>query len=308
MISSALWLLALVPIGIGCVAAPMIRRASQHIRPGVATVLLTGLALSVSLVTGLLLCLAAVVVLFELLPAFGLDHWSPVRLRHLIPIPAPLGLATGMTAVALIASAALHLLRVGRQLHRTGQAAAALPVLGHDLVLLQDENLIAYAVPGRHRRIVVSVGLLRVLTGAERRALLAHEAAHLEQRHHLYVQLGRLAAAANPLVRPISRSIDLAVERWADDAAAHEVGDRLTVARAVARAAATVPVDSPVGALGLAEADVVTRVRMLLQPQRSGWVVALTLVTGILCCWGAAALIVGQVHNLMELAESTARR
>lgn len=307
MIDPALLPSALVPVAVGGAAALWARRASERLRPALATALLTALALTVSVVIGLLLCLAAVVALFEVMPALGLDHWSPTRLRHLVPIPLPLGLVTGVVAAALLGSTLLHLLRFARQLRRAGQAAAALPAMTGDLVVLEDNGLIAYAIPGRHRRIVVSVGLLRALTGAERRALLAHEAAHLRGRHHLYVQLGRLASAANPLVRPISRAIDLAVERWADDIAAREIGDRQVVARALA-GAARLPVTAPTGALAAAETDVVTRVRVLLRPERPRWLVAVSFAAAIITCWASAALIIDQVHGLMELAESAASR
>ena len=41
----------------------------------------------------------------------------------------------------------------------------------------------------------------------ERAVLLAHEAAHLIGRHHLYLQVAELAAAANPLLRPAASSL-----------------------------------------------------------------------------------------------------
>jgi len=47
--------------------------------------------------------------------------------------------------------------------------------------------------------------MLRTLSADERRALLAHEAAHLTYRHHVYTQLTDVAAAANPLLRPLRR-------------------------------------------------------------------------------------------------------
>jgi hypothetical protein len=307
VIGAILLPLAVAPVLIGAVAAAIARPASQRLAPAPATALLTGLALTVALVTGLLLSLAAVVAALELSPALGLDHWSPARLRHHIPMPSFLGVLTGLVAAALLASAGLHLYRVARQLRRTGRAAAQLRALGDDLVLLEDDDLIAYAVPGRHRRIVVSVGLLAGLTAPQRRAVLAHEAAHLRYRHHLYVQLARLAAAANPLVRPVSRAVDLAVERWADEDAAREVGDRVTVARAVASAVlGDAPV--PVGALAAAETDVVARVRILLQPQRHRWPIAFALAAAILACWTTGGLVIGHVHALMELSESVAHR
>lgn len=299
-------LLATVPVLLGGAGARLSRFGSQRLAPQAATVLLTLFALTVALATGLLLCLAGLVSVGELAPALTLHHWSPGRLRHLIPVPPEFGVITGLIATALFLSAGRHLLQVTRQLRRSWTTASRLTPAGDDLVLLQDASPIAYALPGRRGRIVVSTGLLRTLSAAERRALLAHEESHLRHRHHLYVQLGRLAAAANPLVRPIAAAIELAVERWADESAAAELGDRATVARAVARAARAGA--SPVPALALAETDVVTRVRILLQPTRPRRLVALGYAGAIVGCWLSAFLVIRHVHQLMELAEVVSRR
>ena len=74
--------------------------------------------------------------------------------------------------------------------------AAALSATGGELVVLDDVDHQAYAVPGRPGRIVVSSGLLRALTAAERRGVLAHERAHLRHHHHVHHTAAQLAAAA----------------------------------------------------------------------------------------------------------------
>jgi len=104
-------------------------------------------------------------------------------------------------------------------------------------VITADPAADAYTVPGHPGRIVVSAGMLDALDAAGREALLAHEHAHLSRRHYLYTTAARLAAAANPLLRPLAGAVDFTVERWADEEAAHAVGDRRQVATAVARAA-----------------------------------------------------------------------
>ncbi|WP_405072198.1 hypothetical protein OG558_22650 [Kribbella sp. NBC_01510] len=91
--------------------------------------------------------------------------------------------------------------------------------------------------------------MLAALDGDERRVLLAHEAAHLNHRHHLYVHLverepspdrsialSELAAAVNPLLAAVPSVVRTSVERWADEDAAVAVGDREITARAVAKA------------------------------------------------------------------------
>src|ERR1019366_3181879 len=94
-------------------------------------------------------------------------------------------------------------------------------------------------------RVGVSTAMLRALPPDERRVLLAHEAAHLRHHHHLYVQLAELGAAANPLLRPLALAVRDGTERWADEDAAAEVGDRALAARALARAGLARALASP---------------------------------------------------------------
>lgn len=300
-------LLALVPLLLAALAGGLSRRSSHRLSPRAATVLLTVLAVSAALATGLLLCLAAVVSVSELAPALTLHHWSPARLRRLLPLPAGLGLGTGVLAATLLASAAVHARRVLGQLHRSQQAARSLVPAGDDLVVLADQAAIAYALPGRPGRVVLSTGLLQALSAPQRRAVLAHEVAHLRHHHYIYVQLGRLATAANPLLRPVSRTIELAVERWADEVAADQLGDRAVVAHAVARAAGAARIAPPV-ALALAETDVVTRVRSLVHPVRPQRLLPLAYAVAIAGIWLSSLIVLAQVHALMELAEAVAPR
>jgi Zn-dependent protease with chaperone function len=157
------------------------------------------------------------------------------------------------------------------------------------LVVVDDDEPDAYTLPGLGGRVVVSTAMLRALSADERRVLLAHEAAHLSRRHHLWVQAAEVAAAANPLLRPGARAVRAAVEREADELAATEVGDRALAARAVARAAlarATARREAALAAaLAGAEGAVAGRARALLAgpPKRrrllTGVVTALMLAT-----------------------------
>jgi hypothetical protein len=67
--------------------------------------------------------------------------------------------------------------------------------------------------------------------------LLAHERAHASGLHYLFTTAARLAAAANPLLRPVAAAVGYTVERWADERAAAVTGDRELAARAIAHAA-----------------------------------------------------------------------
>src|SRR5207253_10714450 len=137
---------------------------------------------------------------------------------------------------ALLASAVFRAVRAVRDLRIAAAACRDLPSAAGGLVVLDDAMPDAYAVPGLSGRVVVSTGMLRALRADERRVLLAHERAHLAHHHYAYVQLVSLAAAANPLLRPVVRAVRDAAERWADEVAAHEVGSRRLAAQALARA------------------------------------------------------------------------
>ena len=130
----------------------------------------------------------------------------------------------------------------------------------------------AFAVPGRPGHIVVSKGTLDCLDVDERRAMFAHERAHLDHHHHhhRYVHLARLAAAAVPIVRPLVQQVRFATERWADEVAAAEVGDRHVVTSAIARAALARHDGVRPPAVALSGEGDVARVEALLQPAARG--------------------------------------
>ncbi|MFI9329933.1 M56 family metallopeptidase [Kitasatospora sp. NPDC052868] len=126
------------------------------------------------------------------------------------------------------------------------RARALLRPTEHPLTVLDDERADAFALPGRlprpghpgePGRIVVTSGMLRALDAPERAALLAHERAHLDGRHHLFLALAEHAATVHPALRPLRGPLAYHLERWADEAAAARTGDRAATARAVGRAA-----------------------------------------------------------------------
>ncbi len=124
---------------------------------------------------------------------------------------------------------------------------------------------IAVAVPGRPDHLLVTTGMLRLLDADERRVLFAHERAHLTYHHDLLVALTAASAALNPLLRPVRDAVTFLVERWADEHAAAETGDRDLAAQAVARAAPAAT--GPGTALGFGGRDVIGRIRALSTPR-----------------------------------------
>ncbi|MFC7845337.1 M48 family metalloprotease [Streptomyces sp. NPDC057382] len=139
-------------------------------------------------------------------------------------------------------------------------------------------------------RVVVTTALLERLRPAERRALFAHERAHLAARHDRFLLTVQLAARANPFLRPLRTAVACTAERWADEEAARAVGSRRTVARAIGTAAlVSRGTPSPTLAGLAAPGPVPRRVAALLGPAPAvrSWPPVCTAVG--LAAWGAAA-------------------
>jgi Zn-dependent protease with chaperone function len=100
--------------------------------------------------------------------------------------------------------------------------------LGVDgLRVLDGELPLAYCVPGRSPRVVLSGGALRVLERDQIDAVLAHEQAHLRHRHDVVME--SLTAFYRAVPRPLrSRTpldaVHLLLEMVADDAARKRCG------------------------------------------------------------------------------------
>lgn len=227
-----------LPLVLPLTALPITRLAEQYLHPRRATRLL-------SLVGGVLavsstLCLVLLVVVGTAqLPGNPLpDGWSDPEVRAAVPFDEVAGKAA---IIALIPVAVACAGTVRRHLRARRRAQEAVAGLADELVTtLPDDEAYAYALPaasGRPGRIVVSTAMLACLNASERRALIAHEHAHLAGRHHRYLLAAQLAARANPLLLPLRGAVAYCAERWADEEAAGAVADRKVVARAVGKAA-----------------------------------------------------------------------
>ena len=131
-------------------------------------------------------------------------------------------------------------------------------VLEHDLPL-------AYCLPGLRPRVVVSQGALLRLPPAEVEAVLAHERAHVDQRHDLVVlpfTALRATLPGLPSVCAASDEVALLVEMLADDRAARR-HDRATLARALYKVGTG---QVPDGGLGAGDRGVLLRAGRLLEP------------------------------------------
>jgi Zn-dependent protease with chaperone function len=234
-------------------------------------------------------------------------HWSGAALRARAPVDAAVA-AVALTACAAAVAAGLHAaVRRGRSLLALHRLCRELPAAGSGLVVVDDPAAGAYAVPGRPGRVVVSQSLLAALSAPERRALLAHECAHLRRGHHWHLAAVTLAAAVNPLLRPARLAAAHAVERWADEEAAAAVGDRRVAATALARAALLTGGRPPT--LAAAAHAVPLRVAALLAaPPRSRPRLATAVVLLLLVGAGAAVLAAARTEDLFDLARAAATR
>ncbi|MBO1269677.1 M56 family metallopeptidase [Arthrobacter cavernae] len=196
-----------------------------------------------------------------------------------------------------------------------------LDIVGHTdghrgVVVLDSDEPAVYCLPGRRRRTVVTTGALQALDEAQLDAVLAHEHAHLSERHDLVLGLSRALASAFPAValfRLAAEETARLVELRADDAAAARSG-RLTVAGALlAVASGGIAHLSPAVALAAGGSGAAARVRRLIPPNNplgrartaAGlFAVAALFALPVLLLGGPAAAAAG--HNLCPDANASA--
>lgn len=130
--------------------------------------------------------------------------------------------------------------------------------------IIDDESVFAAALPGRGGRIVLSRGLRELLRPEEREVVIAHELAHVVHRHDRYLLAGQLAADLSLVLGPVVRQLRFSLERWADEAAAEQCGDRHFVARTLGRVAVHAADRQP--ALAFAGLGVAARMAALMAP------------------------------------------
>ena len=158
----------------------------------------------------------------------------------------------------------------------------------------------AYCVPGLRSRIVISAGALALLDQAELAAVLAHERAHLRERHDLVLlpfTALRRAFPRSASARRAHAAVALLVEMLADDHALKQRPARELVT-ALIRVGASGPDAAPTGALaagGTQDGEVAARVARLLEPAPGLSAPSLALVCA------AAALLVAVPAALLVL-------
>lgn len=281
-------------------------RLARRLPPAIATWLLSagGLCAAAGFAASLFLVAVTLVGQLPLLAEHG--HWSDTVLHRTDPIWTPLAvialLALGLLSTRFAVTAGRRLLA----LRAAYRLAAALSPAGNELVVVDDADFRAYAVPGNPGRIVVSRSLLRALTAAQRRGVLAHERAHLRQHHHVHHTVAHLAAAANPLAFGLPSAVALASERWAD-ASASAASSPADVAGALVLAAGRTssPGTPSTAVLAVADTDVVARVEALTGPARPFAVGRLALLLALLAAIAASTMhAAADVDRVFDLAQS----
>ena len=304
---SPLWAWLLLPITLSGAFGLLAPRWARRLPPHVGGWLLSLGAVVVAAASSASIALTAFLSMAQTPVLVAQGHWS----RHVLRVHDRGAASAGVLAGVVVALFSVRFLRVAvrraaavRAAHRL---AAALPHRGAELVVADSGERQAFAVPGRPGRIVATTALLRSLDGPQRRALLAHERAHLRHRHHWHQSAVALAVSINPLLARLPAALALACERWADEDAA-QLCRRGAVADAVTRAAIGRRPATPEVVLAAAAADVAARVGALRDPapRLTLWRVA-ALAGLALAAALTAALAMHDVDQLVELAQAAYR-
>lgn len=255
-----LLLLAAVPARLA--AAPWVLRC-----PGLALLLWQAIGLS----AGLLALEIATTVALAPAGSTHADAVTAVLAGDLGSLPVWAGAALAAAVLLL-----LHLLTVllgsaavtvrSRRAHRAlvDLVATRNPLLARTQVVASDLP-VAYCLPGLRPRVVLSRGALALLADDEVRAVLAHEAAHVDQRHDLVVLPFVALRSTFPrlgVVRTAVAQVALLVEAQADDRAVR-THDRSVLARALYKVGTS---GAPAGGLTAAGTGVLLRAQRLLEP------------------------------------------
>ncbi|MGJ4843518.1 M56 family metallopeptidase [Leifsonia sp. Le1] len=209
--------------------------------PASAPVLALALWQSIALAGGI--SMIGSLLLYGLQP-FGHDLWSRIQGAASTvfsgPLPAGASLlntfalsAAVLLTVHLLLNLALTSARSRRQRHRHREL---LSLLSEPLPDTPSTRIIdhpapaAYCLPGAKSVTVLSEGMIALLTPEQLDAVVAHEHAHLRQKHHLLLDAFRSWKRALPWFPIANRAQDavaLLIEMLADDAARPAAGDRV---------------------------------------------------------------------------------
>jgi Zn-dependent protease with chaperone function len=233
---------------------------------------------------------------FRLAGMFGAEGDTPVIMAavRLTCLGAGLALLASLCWVLVAASAAA--------LQARRRQRALLTLLAHGdpkvpgALVVDYPSAAAYCLPGLRSQIVVSVGTLELLGRGELAAVLAHERAHLRERHDLvllpFIALLR-AFPKSTTCTDAHRAVALLIEMLADDHALRaRPGRELVSALVRFGTAGTCP--APAGTLAAGEGEVAARVTRLMLPVRP-----LPTAAVLAICLAAALLVAAPITLLV---------
>ncbi|MEV0581447.1 M56 family metallopeptidase [Nonomuraea sp. NPDC050310] len=186
-------------------------------------------------------------------------------------VPHVLAMIAGLSLLAVLilvtATAGVQTLRARRR-HRLLLSLIAREEPGIPGVRVLDHpGAAAYCVPGWNSEVVISAGTMALLSQDELAAVLAHEAAHVRERHDLVILPFGALRAALPWSKTVSEAqaqVELLVEMAADDRARRYVSAR-RLATALLRFGTAGAMPAPHGMLGM-QSHVMARVDRLIKP------------------------------------------
>ncbi|QHK18843.1 M48 family metalloprotease [Pseudarthrobacter psychrotolerans] len=148
--------------------------------------------------------------------------------------------AAALLTAHLVFTLLLTYYKIERQRRRHRELLALLAAPSVDAartVVISHDSPVAYCLPGGARSVtVLSDGLMAALEPAELRAVLSHENAHLNQRHHLLLwafAAWRQALPWLPTTRLAQEAVNSLIEMLADDVAL-KTESKATLIKAIA--------------------------------------------------------------------------
>lgn len=189
-------------------------------------------------------------------------------------------------------------LRAARREHRLLVDALG-EALDAEVRVLAHPTPTAYCLPGQRRRVVLTQGTLDALPGGELAAVLAHERAHLRERHDLVLEFFTVLHRSAPpgLRAPAAlREVRLLIEVLADRAARQSVGP-VPLARALVALAGS---SHPETALAAVADPSATRARMALLAEDPGpWWLGATVYAFAVAVLAAPIAVLGAALGSM---------
>ena len=257
-----------LPLILPAFAAFAARPLADRLPPAAATWLLAASALTLALASSVVLGMLALSALVRIPVIDAVGHLSRPVIARGDAVSLPVAIVAGGFLVIAAVAAGRALWQRGRAIVAAHRHASSLPGAGQ-VVVTEDTAADAYTVPGWPCRIVITQGMLRALSSGEREVLLAHERSHAQGSHYLFTSVTRLAAAANPILRPVAAQAGYTVERWADEQAAVQAGNRALAARAIARAALATSAAPPDRGAAMSALGLVTQEDKGQEPQEN---------------------------------------